>query len=69
MNGVQAEIELRMSQAEFDVQLSKVREGTKKAITTHVHYMGYVKSFMSAQKDYHRECLSQLESIDTEEIP
>ena len=62
---LQAEVELRVAQAEFDVQLSKVRDGTKKAIQTHVHYMGYLKSFMSAQKDYHQECLSQLESIDT----
>ena len=65
---VQAELELRLAQAEFDVQLGKVRDGTKKAIQTHIHYMGYLKSFMAAQKEYHQQCLSQLESIDTEDV-
>ena len=67
-NCLQAEIDVRVSQADFDMQLSKVREGTKKVIKTHIHYMGYLKSFMDAQKQYHRECLSQLETIDTEGI-
>lgn len=57
---------MRVSQADFDMQLKKVRDGTKKVIDTHIHYMGYLKSFMAAQKEYHRECLNQLESIDTD---
>lgn len=57
---------MRESQADFDMQLNKVRDGMKKVIRTHIHYLGYLKPFMAAQKDYHRECLSQLESIDTE---
>ena len=65
---MQAEIELREAQADFDMQLTKVREGTKKVIKTHTHYMGYLKSFMAAQKEYHRECSSQLDSIDTEGV-
>lgn len=50
------------------MQLNKVREGMKKVIQTHIHYLGYLKSFMAAQKEYHRECLDQLESINTEGI-
>ena len=65
---VQAETELREAQAEFDIQLNKVRDAMKKVIQTHTHYLGYLKSFMAAQKDYHRECLSQLENIDTSGI-
>jgi endophilin-B len=65
---MQAEMELRETQADFDMQLNKVREGTKKVIQIHTHYLGYLKSFMAAQKEYHRECLTQLETIDTEGV-
>lgn len=60
----QKEMALRDAQGEYDQQLTKVRNSLKRVVETHVNNMGYLKSFMAAQRDFHAECQAYLGEID-----
>ena len=60
----QAETELRTAQADYDAQLEKVRKALKKIVETHVNHMGYLKTFMVAQREYFAECQAHLGDLE-----
>lgn len=47
---------LREAQSEYGQQLEKVRKSLQKVVETHVNHMGYLRSYMAAQKDFYQEC-------------
>ena len=53
---LKTEMALREAQSEYQQQLKKVRKSLKKVVSTHVNNMGYLRSFMSAQRAFHEEC-------------
>lgn len=52
---VTTEMALREAQSEYEQQLEKVRKSLKKVVETHVNHMGYLRSFMAAQKAFYEE--------------
>ena len=63
-NIIQAETELRAAQADYDAQLEKVRKALKKIVDTHVNHMGYLKTFMVAQREFFAECQAHLGDLE-----
>jgi hypothetical protein len=61
---IQAETELRTAQADYDAQLEKVRKALKKIVETHVNHMGYLKTFMVAQREFFAECQVHLGDLE-----
>lgn len=49
---------------EYDLQLKKVHKALEKLVESHTRNMGYVRSFMLAQKTFHAECMTSLEAIE-----
>ena len=64
ITSMQAETELRTAQADYDAQLEKVRKALKKIVETHVNHMGYLKTFMVAQREYFAECQAHLGDLE-----
>ena len=60
----QAEMEVRTAQAEYDMQLDKVRSSLKRIVHTHVNHLGHLKTFMAAQRSYNAECQALLGDIE-----
>jgi endophilin-B len=60
----QAESQLRLTQAEYDIQMGKLRSNMEKIVQTHVNNLGHMKTLMAALKTYYSECLAHLEEID-----
>ena len=56
---------MREAQAEFDHQLEKVRKALQKVVETHVNNMGYLRSFMAAQRAFFSECQAYLGDIES----
>ena len=61
----QAEMAYRDAQADYDQQLSKVTKALKKVVETHANNMGYLRSFMSAQRAFYSECQAYLGDIES----
>ena len=62
---MQTEMALREAQAEYEQQLEKVRKALKKVVDTHVNNMGYLRSFMAAQRAFYAECQAFLGDIES----
>ena len=60
----QAEIAMREAQAEYQQHLEKVRQRLKKVVGTHVNNMGYIRSFMAAQRAFYEECQAFLADLE-----
>lgn len=60
------ESHLRSVQADYDIQMDKVRSFMDKIIQTHVNNLGHMRSMMSALKSYHTECIAHLDEIGSE---
>ena len=56
---------MREAQAEFDHQLEKVRKALQKVVETHMNNMGYLRSFMAAQRAFFSECQAYLGDIES----
>ena len=65
---LQVETELRQAQADYDAQLEKVRKALQKIVETHVNHMGYLKTFMVAQREYFAECQAHLGDLEGDPI-
>jgi len=57
---------VRAAQAEYDMQLEKVRSSLKRIVQTHVNHLGHLKTFMAAQRSYNAECQALLGDIEEE---
>ena len=62
----QAESQLRLAQAAYDVQFEKVHTSMSKIVKTHVNNLGHLRSLMAVVKSYHTECLTYLKDVDAE---
>ena len=63
---VQAEAEVRTSQADYEMQLEKVRSSLKKIVQTHTNHQGHLRTLMAAQRAHFAECLAHLGELDKE---
>lgn len=63
---VQAEEEVRASQADYEMQLDKVRSAMKRIVQTHTSHQGHLRTLMAAQRAYFAECLAHLGELDRE---
>ena len=52
-------------QAEYEIEMDKLRTGMKKIVQTHVNNLGQMKALMAAIKAFHIECISHLDELDT----
>ena len=55
---------MRSAQADYDTQMDKVRKSLKKIVDTHVNHMGYLKTFMVAQREFFAECQAHLGDLE-----
>ncbi len=55
---------LREAQSEYEQLLEKVRKALRKLVDTHVDNMGYLRSFMAAQRACNEECQAFLADMD-----
>ena len=56
---------MRSVQAEYEMDMDKLRTNMTKIVQTHVNNLGQMKALMAAIKAYHVECISHIEELDT----
>ena len=63
---LQAEADVRASQADYEMQLEKVRSAMKKIVQTHTSHQGHLRTLMPAQRAFFAECLAHLGELERE---
>ena len=63
---MQAEEEVRSAQAEYEMQLEKVRSALKRIVQTHTNHQGHLRTLMAAQRAHFAECLAFLGELEGE---
>ena len=61
-------MDMRSAQADYDAHLEKVRKALKKIVDTHVNHLGYLKTFMVAQREYFAECQVLLGDLERDPL-
>ncbi len=52
-----------MAQAEYDMQLDKVRSAMKRIVESHVNHLGHLQTLMNAQRAHYTECVGHLGAV------